>query len=51
MIIWLRKYIGQHKEVVPMLQNQDQPLGNNQVDYADANKENEFEQVENPLVS
>ena len=51
MIIWLRKFIGQHKEVVPTLQNQDQPPGNNQVDYADADKENEFEQVENPLVS
>jgi hypothetical protein len=34
-----------------MLQNQDQSPGNNQVDYADANKENEFEQVENLFVS
>jgi len=49
MIIWLRKFIGQHKEVVPTLQDQDQPTGNNQVDYADADKENEFEQ--DPLVS
>jgi len=37
--------------VVPTLQDQDQPPENNQVDYADADKENEFEQVENPLVS
>ena len=37
--------------MVPTLQNQDQPPGNNQVDYADADKENEFEQVENSLVS
>ena len=37
--------------MVPTLQDQDQPPGNNQVDYADADKENEFEQVENPLVS
>jgi len=51
MIIWLRKFISQHKEVVPTLQDQDKPPENNQVNYADVNKENEFKQVENPLVS